>query len=116
MTQIIINKTPHAVYILKDDNTVLKMFPKSNGMIRVPKENRDIGFIKGIPISCTQWGETTDVPSPRNGTYYIVSQLVRNALPNRPDLLVPEQIVRDDEGNIVGCKRLDIGSKEYKLN
>jgi len=115
MTQKIINKTPHAVYILKEDNSVLRVFPKSNGMIRVPETNEDIGTIDGIPISCTTWGETTDVPSPKQGTFYIVSQLVRNALPDRPDLLVPKQVVRDNDGNIIGCKRLDIGSNKFNF-
>jgi hypothetical protein len=116
MTQVIINKTPHAVYILGDDRTILRVFPKSNGMIRVPEINEDIGFIEGVPISCTTWGKTSDVPGPQRGTYYIVSQLVRNALPDRPDLLVPKQVVRDENGNILGCKRLDIGSKRFKIN
>lgn len=116
MTQTIINKTPHAVYILNKDNTILKMFPKSNGMIRVPEKNTDVGFIDGIPISVTEWGITTDVPLPKRGTFYIVSQLVRNALPDRPDLLVPKQVVRDGQGNIIGCRRLDIGDNPENLN
>lgn len=109
MTQKIINKTPHAVYILDEDGTVLRMFPKSNGMIRVEEFPEEYGTIDGIPISSTTWGETKDVPKEKEGTYYIVSQLVKNALPNRRDLLVPKQVVRDKQGNIIGCKRLDIG-------
>lgn len=116
MTQRIINKTPHPVYILNEVNAIIKVFPKSTGMIRVLEKNTDIGFINEIPISSTQWGDTTDVPAPKSGTFYIVSQLVRNALPHRPDLLVPKQIVRDSSGNIVGCKRLDIGNKPLNLN
>lgn len=112
---IIINKTPHAVYILNEDHSILKMYPKSNGMIRVPETNEVIGEIEGIPITCTTWGKTTDVPKPKKGVYYIVSQLVRNVLPDRPDLLVPKNIVRDDDGNILGCKCLDIGSNKFKF-
>lgn len=36
--------------------------------------------------------------------YYIVSQLVKNALPHRRDLIVPAEVVRDDTGNIIGCR------------
>jgi hypothetical protein len=111
-TEKIINKTPHAVYILNGDMSVLRVFPKSNGMIRVNEDVTDVGEIDGIPISSTQWGETSEVPSYVDGTYYIVSQLVKNALPKRRDLLVPKGVVRDDKGNIIGCTRLDIGHTE----
>ena len=40
--------------------------------------------------------------------YYIVSQMVKSALPNRKDLLVPADVVRDKQGNILGCKTLGI--------
>jgi hypothetical protein len=117
MNQTIINKVPHAVYILDDNNNILRVFPKSNGMIRVEEESHDIGEIDGIHICSTIWGDTTDVPDPQDGVYYIVSQLVKNALPERPDLLVPKHVVRDDNGNIIGCRRLDLGNfKITKLN
>lgn len=38
--------------------------------------------------------------------YYIVSQIVKSALPERHDLLVPAEVVRDEMGNILGCKSL----------
>lgn len=41
-------------------------------------------------------------------TYYIVSQIVKSALPTRKDLLVPAEVVRDENGNIVGCKSLGL--------
>jgi hypothetical protein len=43
-------------------------------------------------------------PSTRIETYYLVSQLVKSALPSRKDLLVPAEIVRDKDGNIIGCR------------
>jgi len=110
----IINKTPHPVYILGDDNKVIKMFPKSNGMIRVPESIKSVGTINKIPITTTQWGETTDVPKAKKDVFYIVSQLVKSALPHRYDFLVPKQVIRDDSGNIIGCKCLDIGESVPK--
>ena len=109
MTEKIINKTPHAVYLLDTDHSILRVFPKSNGMIRVNEIVEDIGVIDGVPISSTSWGETNEIPNYVEGTYYIVSQLVKNALPRRKDLLVPKGAVRDDKGNVIGCTRLDIG-------
>ena len=110
MTEKIINKTPHAVYLLDSvDHSILRVFPKSNGMIRVNEIVTDIKEIDGVPISSTTWGETNEIPDYIEGTYYIVSQLVKNALPKRKDLLVPKGAVRDDKGNVIGCIRLDIG-------
>ena len=41
-------------------------------------------------------------------TFYIVSQLVKSALPNRSDLLVPAEMVRDEKGAILGCRSLGL--------
>ena len=110
MKQKIINKVPHAIYILNDNNQIVKSFPKSSGMIRIEEHSTDIGHICNVPISSTVWGKVYELPASVRGTYYIVSQLVKNALPERPDLLVPREVVRDTEGNILGCKRLDLGN------
>jgi hypothetical protein len=40
--------------------------------------------------------------------YFIVSQLIKSAFPDRHDLLVPAEVVRDSDGNIIGCKSLGI--------
>lgn len=110
MKQTIINKVPHAVYILDDNDQIIKVFPKSQGMIRVNETSNDIGFIDNVPICSTIWGDAEELPEVVAGVYYIVSQLVKNALPKRPDLLVPKKVVRDKEGNIIGCRRLDLGN------
>lgn len=107
MTQRIINKTPHPVYVLNEDNSVLKVFPKSNGMIRVVEHTIVGEAIDGIPTCTTLWGEAEDVPEFKEDTFYIVSQLVKSVLPHRKDLLVPREIVRDSDGTIIGCRCFD---------
>lgn len=107
MTEKIINKTPHPVYILDEDNSVLKVFPKSVGMIRVPEQVIKNGEIAGIPISTTLFHEVEGAPEYQEGVYYIVSQLVRSMMPDREDFLVPKDIVRDKDGTIIGCRYLD---------
>ena len=109
----IINKTPHQVYILnKEDHSVLKVFPKSNGMIRVKENITNLKSINGIPITSTSWSKTIDVPEYQQGVYYIVSQLVKNAMPHRKDFLVPKGAIRDDKGTVIGCTALDIGPQK----
>lgn len=115
MKKTIINKVPHAIYILDSQNSILKVFPQSTGMIRIDEQSVDIGEILDVPICSTVWSkDSPSVPSFQPGTYYIVSQLVKNAMPERPDFLVPKDIVRDSDGNIIGCRRLDIG--QHKIH
>ena len=59
-----------------------------------------------IPISSSSYGEVVDLPAPQVGVYYIVSRLVMSACPNRQDLLVPNDLVRDEAGRVIGCRSL----------
>jgi hypothetical protein len=62
----------------------------------------------GTPLTKTGFGDVEGLPEYKSGTYYIVSQIVKNALPKRWDLLVPAEVVRDSRGTIIGCKSLGI--------
>src|SRR4030042_444641 len=59
-----------------------------------------------IPTSRTEFGDVVGLSPQADGVYYIVSQLVKSTLPDRTDLLVPAELVRDERGNIVGCGSL----------
>ena len=63
----------------------------------------DAPLSDGTPTTRTVFGEPEGLPDFVEGTFYIVSQLVKSALPQRNDLLVPAEVVRDSEGNIIGC-------------
>jgi len=97
----IINKTPHPVNVITDDGTIT--FPKPNDPVRLSSDETQTGTINGIPVFSVTYG-SGNMPEQENGVAYIVSALVKNAYPDRPDLLIPHGLVRDDEGNIVGCK------------
>ena len=105
--QTIINKVPHPVNILDEGNKLVRVFPKSNGMARLNQFTNIIGEIDGIPITSTVFGNAQGLPNPSEGTYFIVSNLVKTSLPHRKDLLTPSNIVRDKIGNIIGCRSLD---------
>jgi hypothetical protein len=103
----VINKTPHAVNICTYDGTIVMVYPKGESQIRLAvKTIPDTPLDDGTPTSRTEFGEPEGLPEFQDNVYYIVSQLVKNALPNRTDLLVPAEVVRDTMGNIVGCKSL----------
>jgi hypothetical protein len=104
----IINKTPHPIYILDENGAVMRMFPKSQGMIRVEEKVEIVGTLDGIPLTKTTYSNVMDLPAKVEGTYYIVSRMVKDAAGNRDDLVVPSQMVRNQDGLIMGCKALDL--------
>lgn len=116
MTQII-NMTPHSVELVEwHDNPVsgnpylvtLASFQASGETIRLKAETVKVGDIEvhegfSVPTTKTVFSEPVGLPEYTEGTYFIVSQLVKTALPNRKDLLVPAEVVRDKDGKILGC-------------
>ena len=108
MTQNIINMTPHPVTVVDADGNVITTFPKGDSMIRLSVSTVDAGSVGNVKLTKTVFGEPVGLPNFSEGTFYIVSQLVKNALPSRTDLLVPAEVVRDSNGNILGCKSLGI--------
>ena len=99
----ILNMTPHPVNLITGNGTITL---PSAGQIRLASQTVPAGEINGIPLTRTEFGVPEGLPQFVEGTYYIVSQLVKSALPERIDLLVPAEVVRDDQGRIVGCRSL----------
>ena len=107
MTRTIVNKTPHAVNIINEDNKLVRTYEKGDSQIRLAvKIVQDEPLVDGTPTSRTNFGEPEGLPDFQEGIFYIVSQLVKSALPERTDLLVPAELVRDGNGSIIGCKSL----------
>ena len=100
----IINLTPHDVNVVLPNEDVWT-FP-SEGEARCSQKTTEAGFIGIIPITQTSFGAVEGLPEEKEGTYYIVSRLVMQACPSRKDLLVPNEIIRDDTGRIIGCRSL----------
>jgi hypothetical protein len=105
----IINMTPHTVHIVNADGVVVREYPASGRLIRLESRTEPCGVLEDMtPLSRTVFGKPEGLPEFEPGTFYIVSQLVKSALPERErwDLLVPAEVVRDAEGNILGCRSL----------
>lgn len=103
----IVNTTPHNVNICDDNGDVINTFPKSPFPIRLSMTSNNVGDLDGIPLMNVSYGDT-DLPSVQNNVFYIVSALLKQSFPDRQDLLVPHDIVRDNDGNIIGCKSFSI--------
>ena len=99
-----INLTPHEVTLVDDAGSPL--------LVIVPEEisarcavKREIAFtVDGIAVNRNVFGEVVGLPEPVTGTYYIVSRIVAEAAKERDDLLIPDETVRDNSGQIIGCK------------
>lgn len=109
------NLTPHDITLVRDEVKVL--IPASGKVCRVLTQTYDshnIVLLNGmtIPVVKTRFGEIEGLPPKQNGKVYIVSQIVRSALTakgeDRPDVVVPADLVRDDKGNIIGCRKFSV--------
>lgn len=108
----VVNCTPHPVTVVKrlfDGRVmILKEYPASDNPVRLAVQIQKKGEIDGVPLSRTFFGDPVNLPPKQEGVLLIVSQLVKNACPWRPDLVVPAEVVRDKRGAIVGCESLGL--------
>ena len=107
----IINLTPHALNLMPegpDGPTVT--IPPSGLVARcaVDRVQVDTVTVDGIsvPVNQTRFGEVSDLPDPRPDTIYVVSALVAQAVPERQDVFITDDAVRDDQGRIIGARAL----------
>ena len=102
----LVNLTPHSVTILGD----IELSVESSGVARIAAQDEVSGALEvlgiSVPITKTVFGDPVGLPEAEDGVALIVSRLVAAALPERNDLFFPNQLVRDDQGRIIGCKSL----------
>lgn len=101
----IVNLTPHTITVLNEKNEVSCEFP-SQGVARAAQSREKVTDILGIPVNKTVFGEVQDLPEPEEDTIYIVSALTAQAAPDRTDLYIVDDLVRDEAGRIIGCRAL----------
>ena len=76
----------------------------SAGTIRLEEEViQTTHTMQGVVLKKVKYG-SADLPPRREGVFFIVSKMVADNFPKRSDLVFPYDVVRDDEGNIIGCK------------
>lgn len=100
------NCTPHPINLLDSDGNQVLTLPKGEIIPRLSTNTKEVDVIEGVTITETIFGDVQDLPDAQDGVLLIVSRLVLTACPNRTDLVVPNELVRNDEGQIIGCKSL----------
>lgn len=102
----IINMTPHAVTLYKEDGTTVTFTP--SGTVPRVKQINMPSVLDDVPCNVATFGQVEQLPEFSGDSLKIVSTLVRNACPTRYDLISPDtspaSVVRDENGNILGVK------------
>ncbi|WP_237564169.1 hypothetical protein [Actinomyces sp. 432] len=59
-----------------------------------------------IVVGATWLGIDPPLPAPEPGTVYVTSRVVAEHFPQRTDLVWPDDLIRDADGQVVGARRL----------
>ena len=107
----IMNLTPHDLNLMPTgpDGPVV---PKHRSAIvarctvdRVQVTNVTVDGIS-VPVNQTRFGEVFALPDPQPDTIFVVSALVAQAVPERQDVFIVEDAIRDAQGRIIGARAL----------
>ena len=102
----IINLTPHSITFISQEGAPVLVVKPSGIVARVTPTTTIVGEIEGIPVTATTFGEIEGLPDPETDKIFIVSSIVAGRVPDRTDVFIPNESVRDNEGRIIGCRSL----------
>lgn len=123
---MLINLTPHAIIVFSavTGETVAEIPPY--GLIaRVEKASRQIDaeivaipefgddgerWEYNVPIMASSLSAVSGLPNEQAGVRFIVSTQVRVACTDRLDLVSPADLIRDEAGNVIGCRAFEVNS------
>jgi len=101
----LVNLTPHTINIVGEGACDLPPAPPGTEA-RVSCTLTEIRRVNGVPCHISSYGEVQGLPEPVEGTLYVVSAMVRAAVPDRRDVASPGEQVRDERGRPCGCRGL----------
>lgn len=108
----LVNLCPHPITLIGPNDERVTIPPDPAGPARCEILSVFIGEINAegvpfaIPVRGTMLGTVTSLPPRQEGVVYIVSRQVAEACPNRDDLFIVDQTVRDEQGRIIGARAL----------
>jgi len=104
----VINLCQHEVVVLdKDEKTVINRYPASGQVARLSPKTVLLRLLPdGTPMTTTEFGEVEDLPAENVTKLLIVSRVLFDRFPERNDLTYPNELVRDEKGNVIGCRSL----------
>jgi len=110
----LVNMTPHEITLVGENGEIVLRIPPSGTVARCREEIEDCGTVTAGPwgpavrIYRRRLGEIEGLPEPEFRTIYITSALVAHAAwaLGRRDVVHPGELVRDEQGRVVGCRGL----------
>lgn len=102
----IINLTPHAINFLDSNNHPILTVEPSGTVARAKQTRTLCGTIAGIPVNQCAYGTVQGLPEPAKETIYIVSSITAQACPEREDVYIVDDSVRNETGRIIGVRAL----------
>jgi len=111
----VVNLTPHAVTVVDASSRVIRCWPGSDEPARVEAVRVPVGLeVAGVPLMAEERSRAANLPEPQEGVWFIVSSVVGSAHPERRDLLVPSDLVRDGEGVVTACRSFVISGSPVR--
>ena len=111
----LVNLTPHALRILDKNGRLDAEVPRSGTVARVDVDYTDDNSIQlgdtdefGIQVFTCKYSKVIGLPEPcakLEGIIYVTSTMVAQAV-KREDVYSPGKLVRDEDGNPIGCEGL----------
>ena len=106
----IVNLTPHPINLQTESGSIT--IPVSGRVLRIKTERLEVGMIHisdhAIPLVYETYSGADDLPTPKDGTYFIVSRLVAEKFPERSDFLYPTELQRAGDGSIQSALSLGV--------
>jgi hypothetical protein len=101
----IVNLTPHTLNIHNEDGELVATVAPSGKVARCEVKRVKERERAGIPFYATSYGEVVDLPEYSHGdpVVYVVSGMTRAAVPDRVDVFQPGELLRNEQGQVVGC-------------
>lgn len=117
------NLTPHTVRVFSRTGEIVAEIPPSGmvsriekvGSFRIDSEtisvqnfgDADEVWDYDIPILTSSVAGISGLPNEQANVRFIVSATLRAACPDRLDLVSPADLVRDESGDVIGCKAFE---------
>lgn len=102
----IVNLTPHSVNLFNNHTGAYDAIAPSGIVARVAATTVPCGTVGAYAATTTSYGDVENLPEPEPETIYVVSSIVAQRVPERDDVYIPNESVRDESGRIVGCRSL----------
>lgn len=104
----VVNLMSDDVAIMAEDGSLIQRFERSGEAAYVDYGLDDFSDVDGIEVESLRYESTVGLPERREGTCYIVSDIVARVNSDRDDLVVPYDPVEDQNDRVIWAKGLAI--------